>query len=634
MTEDKRDDIGVRYGHILQVMTDWIDTTVFVAVCGRGTAKSTVIQARRMYRCVYDMPGAPIAVVGNTYSNLENNIMPAVENGWKLMGWIEGVHYVKDERPPETWRRRCSVIVNDYKHVYTFFNGTTLFLGSLDNPSLLAGKSVVHLFFDEVKYAREKKANRALPILRGDAISYGHSHLFLGLTITTDMPDISDGEDDWYFRYAKEMEPLRIEYIVAAASERNRLLKMLIREEHKDKPSPKTLRKLERQIDYFNRGLLKMRKGATFFINTSSLINIDILTGEYIERLYNGTLELHEFLKSVIGMKPGLRRDLRFYVKFSEEHKYIGTKSGEAAYDCSELVYLNPEEPLDGGMDFGNMLSLVIAQRDGNRYRIHKSLYEIPPGWFRELADQFIAFFASHRRKELNLYYDRAGNNFQSQKEDYASKIKDAIEKDSDGRRTGWTVRLMSRKQAVIRQEAEYDFMQEFMALPTNQPANQPTTQQDNQTTNQPADQPTTHQDNQPGDQPASYHSSRTTSASLTIDNSHIMSASQTMAGRNKALPRLLIDAANCRELVASIEKARAEVKYIGKVKVVHKVKKSEKLAPKKLPMNSTNFSDAFKYLLMRTEWTKLIRACTPSAIANADGAVDAWFSAKKGQET
>ena len=44
------DDIGVKFGHTLQVLTDWVDTTVFVAVCGRGTAKSTVIQARRLYR--------------------------------------------------------------------------------------------------------------------------------------------------------------------------------------------------------------------------------------------------------------------------------------------------------------------------------------------------------------------------------------------------------------------------------------------------------------------------------------------------------------------------------------------------------------------------------------------------------
>ena len=106
MTKRKKieDNAEVKYGHILQVLTDWIDTTVFVAVCGRGTAKSTVVLARRSWHCIMDMPGGAFAFVANTYANLENNVMPAVQKGWQLMGLIEGVHYVKNERPPESWR--------------------------------------------------------------------------------------------------------------------------------------------------------------------------------------------------------------------------------------------------------------------------------------------------------------------------------------------------------------------------------------------------------------------------------------------------------------------------------------------------------------------------------------------------
>ena len=87
------------------------------------------------------------------------------------MGLIEGVHYVKDTRPPEAWRRKCSVIVDDYKHVYSFWNGCVIFMGSLDNPSLLAGKSVIHLFYDEAKYDKEMKVNRVLAELYYDAMT-------------------------------------------------------------------------------------------------------------------------------------------------------------------------------------------------------------------------------------------------------------------------------------------------------------------------------------------------------------------------------------------------------------------------------------------------------------------------------
>jgi hypothetical protein len=102
------------------------------------------------------------------------------------------------------------------------------------------------------------------------------------------------------------------------------------------------------------------------------------------------------------------------------------------------------------------------------------------------------------------------------------------------------------------------------------------------------------------------------------------------MSGRNKALPQLLVDAVNCPELVSSIEGAKAAVKYRGQVKIVAKVKKSEKLELKKLPRLSTNFSDAFKYLLMRRDWLAAAKAA-PAATSGADAAADKWITAKLG---
>lgn len=458
------DAIDVKYGSEVQVLVDWVDTTNFVAVAGRGTAKSTIIIARRSVNCILYMPGAPLAIVADTYTNLVNNIMPAVQNGWRLRGLIEGIHYVKGRRPPKSWSDKCSVIVDDYKYVYSFWNGSVIFLGSLDSPSLTAGKSVAHLFFDEAKYASDSRAARVLPILRGDAITYGHCHLYGGVTITTDMPDVTEGEYDWFFRYAAEMDPERIIRIIQAADLRNKYLTKLVRASESKRPDESKIARLERKIAYYDNALNKLRKGQTFFVNLSSFANIDILTVDYARRLFAGALELHEFLKSVVGMRPGVKKSARFYVLFDDRHKYTdGTVSGEAAYHSGELRYLDPKRPLDGGLDFGNMNSLVIAQEDGGYYRVHKNLYVIPPDSLRELADQFLTFFSAHECKTLYLYYDRAGNNRQRQGEDEAGKIKAAIEKDANGNRTGWSVVLMSRGQATIYQDAEYNFMLELM---------------------------------------------------------------------------------------------------------------------------------------------------------------------------
>lgn len=537
-------EVDSRYGSYAAQLTDWADPTNLVIIGGRGMAKSTVVMATRSERCIRQMPGASVAIVANTYTNLIDNIMPAVQNGWRMLGLIDGIHYIKGKRPPAEWRMRCSQIVDDYRNVYSFWNGSVIYLGSLDNPSLLAGKSVAHLMFDEAKFATPQKASRVMPILRGDAITYGSCHLYGGVTITTDMPDVTEGEYDWFFRYASEMDPERILRIIQAAEARNDTLIELYREQRKPRADEKKMARIERKLEYWDKGLRKLRKGQTLFANISSFANIDVLTLDYAKRMLGGALELHEFLKSIAGMRPGVRKSARFYIHFSDMHKYAdGTVSGQPAFSSGELTRLDHDAPIEGGMDFGNMLSLVTGQRRGDVYNIHKNFWTLPPEWFRELADKFLDFYSDHRCKILYLYYDRAGNKYQAQREDDAGKIKDAIERDGDGRRTGWTVRLMSRDQANIPQDAEYTFMQEILAE------------------------------------------------------------------GNPRLPKIRVDALGCQEMISSIELAKAEVKYKGQRKVVAKIKKSEKLELKKLPRLSTNFSDAFKYLLMRDQWRELASA-------------------------
>ncbi len=55
-----------KFGSDALVFCDWIDTTNFIAIGGRGVTKSTVNIARRSVKCVRLMPGAPIAIVADT----------------------------------------------------------------------------------------------------------------------------------------------------------------------------------------------------------------------------------------------------------------------------------------------------------------------------------------------------------------------------------------------------------------------------------------------------------------------------------------------------------------------------------------------------------------------------------------
>lgn len=542
-----RADTEIRYGNLLKQICDQINPWMLFVVSGRGTAKSQEIIAERSVEIIYDMPGAPLAMLADTYINLDANILPAIQSGWKRKGYYEGIHYVIGKRPPEEWLRRCSIIVKMFKYTIFWFNGTVIFKGSLDRPSLLSGKSVVHIFSDEAKFQPDKKIANALPILRGDSTMYDDSTYFLGITATTDMPDINSGEYDWILRYARRMNKRDILTILDTFYYVNEARIALYAARSENSPGNR-LKQLEKEVHEWERRLKKVRYEKVFFINSSSLMNIEILTVKYLRQLVE-SLDTEEFNKSVLGMRPALKRSQRFYALLSEQHFY----SDGYDYDffdaldtvietCLGLKYIDLNRKLEAGLDTGNMLSLVVGQPADNEYRILIDMYEIPPHWFRELADKFLDFFRDHKEKELDLYYDRAANNYNRQGQDFAAKFREALVQYPDGTPTGWTINLKSRGQGILPMELEYDFMVEMLGE------------------------------------------------------------------KNPGLPRLRIDKFNCPRLKSSLEKAPLKIVSRDGKKKLAKNKTSERLEAKRLPMESTNMSDAMKYLLMRREWIAKIK--------------------------
>ena len=97
------DDTQLRLTNKLITVCNWIDAWTIAVVGGRGLAKSQEIQAERTIRVIEDMPGAPTAFITDTYVNFKTNILPAVKIGWRRKGYVEGIHYVQDKRPPQDW---------------------------------------------------------------------------------------------------------------------------------------------------------------------------------------------------------------------------------------------------------------------------------------------------------------------------------------------------------------------------------------------------------------------------------------------------------------------------------------------------------------------------------------------------
>ena len=304
----------------------------------------------------------------------------------------------------------------------------------------------------------------------------------------------------------------------------------------------------KRNMERWEQRWIKARQRVSLFFISSTYVNADILGLEWFQD------EITEGLEglncNVLSIIPKLESSVLFYPNLTIGHFYADGYLNDVIdkhplawqEDCTVLRYLDRSSYLEAGMDSGNMLSMVIGQRKGSTYYVLKEFYSLPPQTARELADAFLAYFAPMKRKVLKLYYDRSMNNYKRVKSDMATQIKNCIEKYADGSSTGWSVQLMSLNQGNIGSNLEYRFMQDLMA-----------------------------------------------------------------GNLQRRLFSLKIDQYNCRNLKSEMEvtKTKSVTDRNGATMVV-KEKTGDKLPTARLPKESTNLTDAFKYLMMRKEWLRV----------------------------
>ena len=526
----------------------------FVGILGRASAKTTQFQAMRIQQAVQECPGAPFVWVTDTYSNLHKNVIPSVLEGLRFLGWEMDVEFVIDRQPPIEWQRQMYNVIDKYKQVMTFWNGFTFTFVSLDRPSIGAGRSYVGLFGDEVKYWPEEKFTNIRKAVRGYRARYGDSPWYRSLSLTSDMPNPNHiGEYTWVMKLAKLMDKEKVKLLLQTGQALNEVRRRYAEELSKgDNQGPKSLELARRNMERWEERWVELRRGTTLFMVASTLINADVLGEEFFQEELAAGLEGID--TNLLSIPQKLTADQKFYATLSERDFYQDGIRNDVVErhdygweeDCTVLRHLDANRPLEGGMDDGNMKSMVFGQQLGREYRVMKEIYTLPPENERQLADKFLSYFAPHRTKLLRLYYDRAMNNYRKVGTSMMQRIKAAIETHADGTRTGWRVQLMSMGQGDIYSNTEYQF---FSALFARQ--------------------------------------------------------------LSKSLCTLLIDAQNCPNLKAEMETTPIAVKEDKRTgrKDIRKEKKGDKLPTSRLPQESTNLTDALKYLIMRREWVNIWRS-------------------------
>lgn len=532
-----------------KMLADIMQPKNLFLVLGRGTGKTTDILAERTMDICFEMPGCYIAIVGDTYTNLLKNVVPSIIEGWNRKGWIEGVHYVVDEAPPDFFKKPYKA-PQTYKHTISTFTGNFFNYVSMDAPSSGAGNSYQHLVGDETKYLEKKKIDRLFPALRGDSTVFGRSAFFRGATFTTDYPNIiMPGEYDWILDREKDMDKKQLQYLLNISMELNKAKADWIR--YRRKRNVSLVKKTENLIKKLTVKWQVARQDSTFFYVVSSFANLNVLRLGYFQTALQ-SLGVEEFNTSVGSMPPQVEAGAKFYVGFDENlhvyedgviHDfYLRYRTGDqnAETTSEALKYCNTNLPLEIGVDFGEMLSMVIGQTKGLDVHVLKDLFVLGKGGSRDLANKFLEFFKTHRSKRIIMYFDRSGNQYESSGRDWAGELKKFLETYEDGSKTGWSVELMNRGQKTIYQEDEFKLCKNIFLKTFPK------------------------------------------------------------------LPNVLFDKYQCRHLISSMNVAKQIIKPDKKgIKRLHKDKSSEKLPLAKRPMFSTNLSDAFKYFVYRPEWVK-----------------------------
>ena len=541
------DRVTGQYASWIKMAIDLISPKNLYLIAGRATSKTSDIVAERSMTICKDMPHSKQVFVSDTYVNALKNITPTLIEGWNRKGWREGIHYVTDSRPPEHFKK-CYKPVQSFKHTIYTYLGNLFTIGSLDQPSGLAGDSFQHRYGDEARQLKKGKLDKLTPALRGEYAQFGTSVYYRGNTFTTDMPNILAGDDDWILSQEKNMDLDQVKNALQVGLVLNEIKReVLAAIQIKDIDE---VERLKKQLVKWTMNWVKVRKDLTFFYVVSSFVNVDILTDGFFGDSLKA-LGIEEFKSAILSFKINITKGEKFYGNLGEHHYYDDGVISEyynkfsLTDDIQEsslaLRYVDHNAKLEGGMDFGDMCSLVIGQPRGIYLYCLKEFYTLAPENEIQMGQKFREFFTHHKVKILDLYYDRSGNQNSQTKRDWANAIKKAIEYDGSVA-TGWVVNLMSEGQGDILHEAEFNFQKAFMG--------------------------------------------------------------ETAEG----LLKLKIDKFQCKNLKSSLELTKIKVRTNAKgSRVLQKDKSSESLPILLRPMYSTNFSDAFKYFVYRSAFVDLV---------------------------
>lgn len=467
------------YMNKVQALANIVDPNKLIGAMGRGTGKTTGITAPRSLRVASLMPREISIISHNSFVALMTNVIPVLlaayrqdikmPDGSTRPMLREGLDFVVGEKdlPRHFQKPRYPII--EPERCIVFANGHVLRAVAVDRADSIAGSSIVHGIFEEMKYSNgEKLRSRIIPAIRTSRIGAGSEafkcHLHGGITGVSDIGRVSIGESNWFTEYEDKTDPELIADILSLALHVNKA-QVNLQNGEKQKISSSVLKKWMPLLS-------QLRKSATLYIRASTFINRDVLGFDYFQT-QKEILTMSEFLSAICSIGDRNRENLFFELWDENKHAYDDgyvchaldklTLKGGVTIDAGYLKHYNPLDKIFLGYDPGNFASMLASQENTaeNTLRVMKEFFVFPPQDIPDLARQFNAFFGPvARNRRVDLYYDRAGNkkNEKRANETDARELKSALES------YGWVVQLKSLGQRTIMHWEHYKLWKRLLA--------------------------------------------------------------------------------------------------------------------------------------------------------------------------
>ena len=387
------------------------------SIWGRGTAKSSSI-AFLIRHIVRTMPRSNWVIQGATFQQLLTRTLPGTFAFLEKIGYKRDRDYFINRFPPADFALPYECPLKPENVIFfvdrTNMCATAFTLFSQDRSSgrgpnrdgVICDES---LLLDYDKFSAETLATN-----RGNTKYFGHLKLHHGIFHFSSMPTgqhwLIDGAD--YYGEAFDFYPIR-EKIIELNLE---FLKSTDKKEQIEIWSQRT--HFAKQLKYFP-------QNGRYYSEFDTFDNIENLGVSYIKQMYKD-MPLLVFLIEMMnkrtnaiedGFYPGLSRELHCYNGHYDynyldnlDHKYQDLEQLDSRQDLD----VNPDLPLDLGMDFGaNINWLIVGQelKDRNQFNFVKNFYRKTPHTMDDVAKDFCDYYEHHKKKVAFLWPDAEGFN-------------------------------------------------------------------------------------------------------------------------------------------------------------------------------------------------------------------------------